>query len=96
MRLLGDNESHDQIDQRDPAEAREESQHGQQTYDGRVNAEVVAQACAHARDHAVGCASGQLFVVGVHVALLSMISRETYAGVGMKLQTPPQPSPNPT
>ena len=66
-RLLGDDQRHDQVDQRDPAEAGEERQQGQQADDGRVDAEVLAQACAHARDHAVGGTAGQLFVFGVHV-----------------------------
>lgn len=73
--LLRDDDRHDQIDQRDAAEAREERQNGQQTDDGRVDAEVVAQARAHARDHAVGRTACQLLVTGIHkIALLSMIS----------------------
>ena len=67
LRLLRHNQRHDQVDQHDPAEASEKRQHGQQADDGWVNAEVFAQARAHARDHAVGRASSQLFVVGVHV-----------------------------
>lgn len=67
LRLLRDNQRHDQVDQHDPAEACEKCQHGQQADDGWVNAEVFAQARAHARDHAVGRASSQLFVVGVHM-----------------------------
>src|SRR3970282_2253020 len=73
-RLLRDNQRHDQINYRDSSEAREERQHGQQADDGRVNAEIFAQSRAHTRDHAVGCTACQLLVVGVHVALLSMIS----------------------
>ena len=73
-RLLRDNDRHDQVDQRDPTEAGEERQQGQQADDGRVDAEVVTHACAHARDHPVRGAAGQLLVVGGHDALLSIIS----------------------
>jgi len=85
--LLRDNDRHDQIDQRNPTEACEESQQGQQADDGWVNAKIFAQSCAHARDHAVGRTAGQLLVVGIHdVALLSMISIGTYVAGFERLQ----------
>lgn len=42
LRLLGNNDRHDQIDYGNPAKAGEKCQHSQQADDGRINAEVFA------------------------------------------------------
>lgn len=86
MRLLRDDNRHDQIHDGDSAKACEEREDDQQTDDGWVDAKVFAQARADACDHAVGRTACQLPVVGVHDALLSMISTGTYAGRQWKLQ----------
>ena len=56
-RLLRDDDRHDQIHNRDSAEAGEECQDREQTDDGGIDAEIVAQACTYAREHAVGGAA---------------------------------------
>jgi hypothetical protein len=75
LRLLWDNQRHDQIHDRDAAKAGEKRQHGQQANNGRIDTKVFSQPCADSRDHAVGRAASQLLVIGIHdIALLSMIS----------------------
>ena len=70
--FFGNNECHDQVgDHHTEAAAQEESQDEQQTHHGGVNVQVFSQPGAYARDHAVRCAAGELFVVCVHVHLLS-------------------------
>ena len=86
LRLLRDNQRHDQVDDCNSAEASEERKNGQQADNGRVNAEILAQACAYARYHAVRGTAGQWSVVCVHILLLSIISTETYAKERRKLQ----------
>lgn len=86
LRLFRDDDRHNQVHDGDPAKTREEREDNQQTYDGRVDAEVLAQARANAREHAVGRAACELPVVVHDVILLSMISTRTYAGEREKLQ----------
>src|SRR5215210_7351563 len=74
LRLLRDDDRHDQVHNRDPAKAREKCEDSQQTDNRGVNTKVIAQACTYPRDHPVGRTASQLFRVCVHDALLSMIS----------------------
>jgi hypothetical protein len=69
--LLGDDEGHDQVYQRDPAKTGEESKDDQQTDDRGIDSQIFAQACTASCDHAVGGAACQFLVVCIHDMLLS-------------------------
>ena len=80
---------HDDIDEQHGGSSQEDTEHEQQSHDGRVNIEIISQSGAHTRDHAVGAAASKGFVASVHSALLMHLLpyiRSGTRGVAEKVQ----------